>query len=350
MARKYIGERGPKATRNVPKPSVDRQSVNVRYTIEEALEIFVKAKQAEGVRAGTIGGYYAVVRYLTDWLGAEVTYIDEISADTLRGYINYLRTERTAYAEDDTRKQEGKGLSVTTINIRLRTLKTMFRFLYNEGIISDNPTANIAQVRDDERQEVPGLSDEQVDAILAAYDDSQYAQWRDKTLILLLLDTGMRIGEALALTADQVDFRQLAAFVPSQVAKNRKHREIPLSREVAKRLRQLLDETQGYFGEDCQVFMNAFGDPLTDDAFRRRLNRLKRKLNIERVHPHMFRHTFARNYILNGGDLFTLQKILDHADIHTTRKYVQMDSEHIRQQHNKFSPVRRILTRNGRKV
>jgi len=72
--------------------------------------------------------------------------------------------------------------------------------------------------------------------------------------------------------------------------------------------------------------MNAYGEEFTDDAFRRRLNRLKRKLNIDKLHP----VCFARNYVLNGGDIFTLQRILDHADIQTTRRYVQMDKEHIR--------------------
>jgi len=152
------------------------------------------------------------------------------------------------------------------------------------------------------------------------------------------------------LTVSQIDFKDLTVTVPSKIAKNRKSREIPISREVAKRMRQLLDETQQYFGEDAQLFMNAYGEDFTDGAFRRRLNRLKRKLNIEKLHPHMFRHTFARNYVLNGGDIFTLQKILDHADIQTTRKYVQMDSDHIREQHNKFSPVRSIMKRNGIRI
>lgn len=102
---------------------------------------------------------------------------------------------------------------------------------------------------------MPGIPDEQIDAILAAYDDRQFAQWRDKTLILLLLDTGLRIGEALSLTAEQINFKDLTVTVPSRIAKNRRSREIPISREVAKRLRQLLDETQQYFGEDAQLFM-----------------------------------------------------------------------------------------------
>lgn len=342
MKRRYIAERGAKLPDKVRQPRVDRHT-----PIDEALDIFVRAKEAEGVRKGTIGGYRDVVRYLCDWLGEETIYVNEITADMIREYINYLRIERTPYEGDEQRQRTNKKLSVNTINIRIRTLRTIFRFLYNEGIIEANPMENITQVRDDEQEEVPGLSNAEIDKILASFDDRQFAQWRDKTLVLLLLDTGMRINEALSLSEEQVDFRQLTLYVPSQIAKNRKNREIPISREVAKRLRQLLDETQQYFGEGSQLFMNAFGDDFTADAFRRRLNRLKKKLDIPRLHPHMFRHTFARNYILNGGDLFTLQRILDHADIQTTRKYIQMDNEHIRQQHNKFSPLRNIVKRNG---
>lgn len=344
MKRRFIGERGVQTARQVSQPR------HVLYSLDEAFEVFIRAKKADGVREGTIKGYYEVMRYFKQWLNADIANVNEITADMIRSYINYLRTERTPYAEDEHRKKSRKGLSVHTINIRIRTLSTMFRFLFTEGMIPINPMANISQVRDDAREEVPGLSDNEIDAILSSYDDRQFAQWRDKTLVLLLLDTGLRIGEALSLTAEQIDFKQLTVYVPSQIAKNRKDREIPISREVAKRLRQLLDETQQYFGEDARVFMNAYGEELTDDAFRRRLNRLKRKLNIPRLHPHMFRHTFARNYILNGGDIFTLQKILDHADIQTTRKYVQMDTEHIREQHNKFSPVRNIMKRNGIRI
>ncbi|WP_057766115.1 tyrosine-type recombinase/integrase [Cytobacillus praedii] len=345
MNRRYIAERGAK------KPSNDRQlHVDRNTTINEALDIFVRAKEAEGVRPGTVRNYRSVVRYLQDWLDNGSHFINDLTADMIREYINYLRNDRSLYEGDEIRQNNDKKLSVNTINIRIRTLRTMFKFLYNEGIIEANPMMNISQVKHDEHEEVPGLTDEQVDKILATYDDKQYAQWRDKTLVLLLLDSGLRINEALSLTEEQIDFRQLTLYVPSQIAKNRKQREIPLSREVAKRLRQLLDETQHYFGENSQVFMSAFGYDFTADAFRRRLNRLKSKLNLSRLHPHMFRHTFARNYILNGGDLFTLQRILDHAEINTTRKYVQMDNEHIRQQHNKFSPLRNIVKRNGIRI
>ena len=70
-------------------------------------------------------------------------------------------------------------------------------------------------------------------------------------------------------------FIKILLIVSSSIAKNRKHREIPISREISKSLKQLLDETEQYFGEGCQLFMNAYGDDFTADAFRKRLNRLK---------------------------------------------------------------------------
>ncbi|MEY2195737.1 tyrosine-type recombinase/integrase [Neobacillus sp. BF23-41] len=350
MGRTFIAQRGQKNTNN------DRQSNHVRHTmidqhtIQNAVEIFIKAKEAEGIRKSTIKGYYDTVRYFQEWLNPDIEYIDQITSTTLRDYINYLKNERLPYQGDNQRERTSKGLSVSTINIRLRNLKAIFRFLFNEEIINKNPTMNIPLVKDDAHEEVQGLADKEIDSILESYDDKLFAQWRDKTLVLLLLDTGLRINEAMTLTVDQVDFQQNTVLVPSEIAKNRKYREIPISREISKRLRQLLDETEQYFGQGTQIFMNAYGDDFTADAFRKRLNRLKKKLNIPKLHPHMFRHTFARNYILNGGDVFTLQKILDHADIQTTRKYIQMDSEHLRQQHNKFSPVRRLFNRKGKKL
>jgi integrase/recombinase XerD len=172
----------------------------------------------------------------------------------------------------------GKCLSVHTINIRIRGLSAFFRFLSTEGIIPDSPTENISQVRDDEHEEVPGIPDEQIDAIFAAYDDRQFAQWRDKTLILLLLDTGLRIGEALSLTAEQINFKDLTVTVPSRIAKNRKSHEIPISREVAKRLRQLLDETEQNFRKGRSTIYERIWCRLYRRCFSPQIKSIKAKI------------------------------------------------------------------------
>lgn len=332
----------PSDVRNIPDSSESR-------TLAQALTIFVRAKEAQDLRSSTIRSYIRHVDYLSDYLteveGILNPFIDDLSADVIRRYIRYMLKEKRRYASSTGRKDKSVGLSANTVNIRLRTLRTMCRFWYAEGIAKENAMANVKDVSTDQEEEVPGLSDATVDVILSSFNETQFAEWRDKIICLLMLDTGLRPTEAVELTVERIDFRMLTIYVPSQVAKNRRNREVPLSKEVADLLKEIYEESQEYFGETEQIFNTTFGEPMSANSFRKRLNRLKVKLGIDRLSPNQFRHTFCRSYLLNGGDVFTLQKIVDHADIKTTRKYVQMETEHVRAQHNKFSPVRRLYKR-----
>jgi integrase/recombinase XerD len=348
--KKFIGKRSPTSKGTFRRSHEITHSAHeptLKYTLEEALEIFVNAKIAEGVRERTIKDYKQHIKYLKAFLvnRFEFAYIGDLNAKMIRAYITYLREEKKSY-EGIRGRERDCGLSINTINMRLRTLRTMCRFWYLEGITAINPMENIKPIRNDQEEEVKGFSDEEINQVLNAFNERNYAEWRDKILIILLLDTGLRINEATNLTIDRVDFKLFSLSIPSSNAKNRKGREVPVSREVIKELKKLHEESLGYFGPHKEIFMNAYGEPLKADAMRRRLHRLGRRIGIERLHPHRFRHTFIRNYILNGGDIFTLQKIVDHSDIKTTRKYIQMEDVHIKEQHNKFSPIRRYLSRN----
>src|SRR5699024_10785330 len=128
-------------------------------------------------------------------------------------------------------------------------------------------------LRIDEPNDILGLTDAEIDIVINSYDTTQFAEYRDLVLIYLLLDTGLRITEATTLTIQRVDFRLLTVYVPSQVAKNRRNREVPISYEVAKMLRELYEESTCYFGESDIIFFNAYGELFTADAFRKRLNR-----------------------------------------------------------------------------
>ena len=348
--RKYIGTRVRKVTQptTVQQPSKNRQHEH-DLTLQQALTLFIRAKEAENVRPRTIRNYMNHITYLSDYMtevrGFRNAYLKDLTADLIRDYISYMLNEKRRYEGLEGRKDKTVGLAVDTINIRLRTLRTMCRFWHTEGLIEEDPMANIKQLRKDADDEVPGLTDAEIDLLLSSYDVSQFAEWRDKILILLMLDTGLRPGEACELTIDRVDFDLYTLYVPSQIAKNRRNREVPMSREVAKLLEELYEESLQYFGETEFIFNNAYGEPYTADAFRKRLNRRKKKLGMEKLSPNMFRHTFCRKYLLNGGDIFTLQKIVDHKDIATTRKYVQMGMDDVQAQHNKYSPAKRILKR-----
>lgn len=338
----FVGRRQPAAdTKDQRRTTVQRRT---SVTFHEALEHFVEAKRAEGVRDRTVKDYRQHAEYLARYLGGYDVLLSTLTASKVRAYINYLRTEKKRY--EGVHKREGTaGISPTTINIRLKSLRTMSRWWFAEGYTASDFMRDVKPVLVDEPESLKGLKDGELDVLLASLDESYYAEWRDKVLIMLLLDTGLRPTEGITLKMTQVDAVRFVVKVPSQVAKNRHWREVPISREVVRAIQRLHDESTAYFGEHDEVFLNAYGEPLTPSAVRRRFNRIKNKLGLAQLTPQMFRHTFARNFILNGGDLFSLQRILDHADISTTRGYVTLDMDHIQEQHRKHSPMRRLFKR-----
>lgn len=87
------------------------------------------------------------------------------------------------------------------------------------------------------------------------------------------------------------------------------------------------------------MFLNMAGDPITQDAVAKFMQRLARRTNLPRLHPHLLRHTFAVRYLMNGGDVFTLQKILGHTSLEMTRKYVTLASGDVKEKHRQSSPV-----------
>lgn len=335
--------KGKTIVKGARRPPIQRTT---DYALGDAFELFYAAKQADGMRDRTLADYRANWRYFREWLDdrhPEIVTIGSITQTTLREYVNYMMRERTKYDGVDNRRAEGAGLAAATVSIRLRSLRTMFNFWAREEMIERNPAANVKPPREDE-DEIDAFTDEELRLLLSAPDVRTYAGFRDKVLMTLLADTGLRINEALALTDEHIEVKSRAIHLPGSMNKNRKVRIVPVSAECMRLLFELMNETRAYF-ETNHIFVTNYGDPMSDYTFRKRLKEYGVKVGLAekiRIHPHKFRHYFCKMYILNGGDPFTLQRIVGHSDISTTRKYIQMDDESIRQQHAQFTPISRL--------
>ncbi|MCH5586030.1 site-specific integrase [Shimazuella sp. AN120528] len=191
--------------------------------------------------------------------------------------------------------------------------------------------------------DLTGFTDKELKKLFGVLDTRQYSCFRDKVIMLFLLDTGIRINELVNVEIQHLDVKRLTFTIPSEIAKNRRSRTIPVSRKMMKLLMELHEENKSYFEPTEFLFLTAYGEQMITSTFRRRLYKYAKEAGVKRATPHMFRHTFARNYLLNGGDIFTLQQILDHSDITTTRRYIQMDKEHIKAQHRQYSPASKYL-------
>ncbi|GGG15717.1 tyrosine-type recombinase/integrase [Paenibacillus aceti] len=324
-----------------PRPSAKK---NEPIPLDLAFNLFYSAKRAEKVRERTLADYRSYWRYFCEWLDEYHPDIDDVSyinTELLRGYLDYMSFEHTRYKDDPYRKKDDRKLSAATVKSRLRALQTMCKFWSTEGIIADNPTEKIKPPRVDETDKNI-FTDDQLSALLNAPDTSTYVGFRDITLMMLLADTGLRINEALRLVTSHFDFAARCIRLPASLNKNRKPRIVPMSAPVVREIIRLIEETQSYFDTDC-IFVSVYGDPLKADHFRKQLIKYAKIAGIDtettKVTPHRFRDYFITNYLVNGGDLFTLQRIVAHADIKTTQGYVRVNEEVMRDSHSQYSQL-----------
>lgn len=323
--------------------SVDEErQVDRDLSPDELFDVFIAAKQAEGRADRTILDHRKNYRYFRQWLDKMYPGINprDLDATVFREWITYLQNEKVAYEGHPTSPQQYVGLAPGTINIRLRSLKCMFKFLHDEGYLETNPTARVKLVRVED-DGVQTFTIQQVKLLLAAPDKRTYAGFRDYVLMLMLLDTGMRINEALKLRHDDVDLKTLSISIAAKISKTRKARHVPISKKTARELARLIAEVKLNFDNIDNVFVSNYGEKYYDNYFRTRLKMYAEKAHIRgvRVSPHTFRHTFAKMFILNGGDPFTLQRILGHSDISMSKRYVTMFADDVKAVHRRATPL-----------
>jgi len=173
------------------------------------------------------------------------------------------------------------------------------------------------------------LSPSHLQALLGAVRDRP----RDWALVLLLLDTGLRRAEACALRIGDLELDDGMLLV--RAGKGRKDRLVPIGRVACHALRgYLANRREGH------VFLTCTGTPLTGSGLREILRRAGRRAGlVQSVHPHLLRHTCATSYLRNGGDTFTLQRILGHSDPRVTEQYVLLSGSLLKERHRRASPA-----------
>ncbi|WP_028559836.1 tyrosine-type recombinase/integrase [Paenibacillus pinihumi] len=317
-------------------------------TLQEALDMVVATKKAEGLRERTINDYVKDFIYFTDWLRKfhpNITMVHELSPAIFRDHIAWMKYEARRYENHkyNNKKDHGVGLSDTTVNIRLRVLKAVFNQLERDGLIGENPIAGVKLLRQDVDL-TNCLTDDEVKSILAQPNQRDFVGFRDYVAIVLLLDSGLRISELLSLRPSDVDFQSRFIELPGERNKNRKPRLVPISSHSVKLLLQLIGENKQHFTVD-KLFLSVNGEPIKANHFNKRLKHHAERAGVveKKNTAHVYRHTWAKNMILNGCDPFTLQKLGGWKDIRTLRRYIQMDTKEMRASHDNFTPVNSLV-------
>jgi integrase/recombinase XerD len=224
------------------------------------------------------------------------------------------------------------GISPGGCNTHIRSINSFLTWLHENDQLPQRLHIKLLKV---ERKVFRTFSDDQIKAILF-HKAQSLGEHRLLTLLSLLTDTGIRITEALSLERDKVDFENLLIAVKG---KGQKHRLVPISLEMRKRLWTFLKKHNHQL-----VFANRHGRRLLYDNLRRDLNSLCDKLCIQGHDGafHAFRRKFARSYIRNGGNPFDLQQAMGHSNISTTKSYVDAEIGELVEAHNRTSLLNRL--------
>jgi len=304
------------------------------------LEGYHLSASSEGKSPSTIAIVEASVRYLDEFLRSNNLSSDvtEIGVKELRRFIIHLR-EQARFAHHRFTKPQQGHLSGHTINGYMRALQSFWLWLGRENFIGENPF-NRLKIPRAPKKVIPIFTEEQLHQLFEAIDITSPTGYRDYTIILVLLDTGIRCSELTSLKVVDVNLKSRLLKV---WGKGSKERLVPIGANVQKSLWKYLVR---YRPEPAtprydQVFLTRDGYPLTKDRVEAVVERYGRKARITgvRVSPHTFRHTMAVMFLRNGGDVFTLQRILGHSQLEVVRGYVNLAQSDISRVHQKNSPV-----------
>ena len=225
-----------------------------------------------------------------------------------------------------------------SISRHLTTLRNLYRYLLEKGIVDTDPTANLAAPK--QWQSLPKyLNKKQIDDLMAAPDQTRPQGLRDRAMLEFLYATGLRVSELRKVRVSDLD--QNMGFV-RVVGKGNKHRLVPVGKAALQAVEYYLTSGRPRLLKNRPspyLFVTNRGGAMTRQAFWKLLASYGRKAGMFRdLTPHVLRHTFATHLLEGGADLRSVQTMLGHADISTTQIYTHVMRSRLRKTVDEHHP------------
>ncbi|OSY02636.1 hypothetical protein BTJ44_05693 [Bacillus mycoides] len=285
-------------------------------TDEEALNLFYTDCQLRNLRPYTI-------KYYRESLQTKIKPLVLMTEDDIKNMIMEMQR---------------RGLKVTTINTKLRAFKSFYNFLHKHKHIKKNPIADIKLLKQ-RKEVVPTLSKDQIKLLLSLCDRKTFVGIRDYTIMMLMLDTAIRVNELANIEVADVKHNEIVI----RETKTFFERIVPMSKKLKEQM-EIYIKIRGY-AESDKLFLNQDGNELKRRSIQTRIEYYGKLSGIKdvRVSAHTFRHTSAKLFIQNGGNAFHLQQLLGHTSLEITKKYVNLWSTDIAESHKKYGALNNII-------
>lgn len=219
-----------------------------------------------------------------------------------------------------------------------RALRVFLKWMYEEGILQENLAARFTLPRA-KRKVIDTLTDFEIQCLYQCDFKSDPIKIRNGCLVTLMLDSGVRLSEAVTLRSELINLQERYIVVDG---KGNKQRIVPLGLAAI----DFLQKYKKYSGKDF-YFLSKSGAPITVNTVKDVFRKLKKESFVQRLRPHLLRHTFATRYLQNGGDLFKLQRILGHTSIEMTKRYLHLSSKYVCNDFDTYSPLSNMAKNEG---
>lgn len=290
----------------------------------------------------TISFYQRNLRLFIRWLqrhGYQCV-LGDLNISTVKKYILYLEEEHRRFNGHPFTPEQDEGLSMYSVQGHVRSLRALSSWLYREEYLLNNVLERLKLPKAPKTQ-IKILTDDEIKVLFSAINSNISSGARNFAILLLTLDSGLRVGELVDLRLSKTNLEQGQLLVNG---KGNKERTVPIGTRCQRYLRRYIVHFRPEPirpGID-QVFLNLDGTPITENSVKLMFSRLSKKCDIPRLHAHLCRHTFGTNYLKNGGDVFSLQKILGHESLSTVQIYVHLAEIDVIQKHRLYSPMDRL--------
>ena len=322
------------------------------------IEEFMICCKSKDLRRKTMQSYEQTLRLFERWCreSLDICSVDEVSENVIRHYITELqeRGKYTYYANDkakvynmpDRRRDFRKPMSAITINNYLRNIRVFFTWLVEEDVLRNNPMRKIKALKE-QRTPKEYMSDEDFNKLIAGLDKSYFTEHRDYAMIILMLDSGMRLGECSCLFVEEVDLNKKRIYLKADNTKGRKDRVFYFSDKTELILRRWLRFKDRYMETDYLFPSRTTKSHVTVSSFESNFRRYLTRFGIkQKLSPHCLRNNFAKRCLMNGMDIYTLSRILGHSSVTVTEQaYLDLNEDDLAHRYRNYSPIDN-MTRN----
>ena len=293
-------------------------------TVEKAVAKFIRALQERNASAHTIKAYRTDLEEFSAYVGPQCW--RDIDHVLIRGYLSSLYE---------------RGLSKTSVARALAALRSLYRWLAQEGVVDQNPAKLVATPKLPKKlPRVPTI--EEVNTVLDSQinETSAFAE-RDRAILELLYGCGIRNSELIGINLDDIRWSNEVVLVRG---KGRKERYVPFGESAAEAVKEYLPRRQQVLGEtkrttERALLVNLRGSRLTT----RSVGRIVKQVAVSKglspdVHPHTLRHAFGTHMLEEGADLRAIQEMLGHERLATTQRYTQLTVKHVMEVYDRTHP------------